>query len=92
MPRPYKIGVGFIGMCIMLSFPFMFIFVIISFSSLSSLIVSTSLAVCGVFVWYVLEFLKAKDYCVFENKPPERTVSGIELVNITDLEEEQMLR
>lgn len=91
MPRPYRIGIGFIGMCIMLSFPLMFIFVIISFSSVASLAVSGTLALSGVLMWYLLEFLKKMNYCIFENKPlAERTISGIELMNITELEEEEM--
>ena len=90
MPRPYRIGIGFIGMCLMLSFPLMFIFVIISFSSVSSLCVSGGLALCGVIVWYLLEFLKNRNICIFENKPlVVRTISGIELMNITDLEEDE---
>ena len=90
MPRPYRIGIGFIGMCLMLSFPLMFIFVIISFSSVSSLCVSGGLALCGVLMWYLLDFLKNRNVCTFENKPlVVRTISGIELMNITDLEEEE---
>ena len=92
MPRPFRIGIGFIGMCVMLSFPLMFIFVIISFSSVASLVVSGTLAAMGVLMWYLLLFLKRMDYCVFENKPPERTISGIELVSIVEAEEAQMLR
>ena len=90
MPRPYRIGIGFIGMCLMLSFPLMFIFVIISFSSVSSLCVSGGLALCGVLMWYLLDFLKNRNVCTFESKPlVVRTISGIELMNITDLEEEE---
>ena len=83
MPRPFKIGVGLVGMCVMLAFPLMFIFVIISFSSLTSLVISSTLAALGVLVWYLLEFLKASKICIFENKPVhEKSCQGIELLHI----------
>lgn len=84
MPRPFKIGIGLVGMCVMLSFPLMFIFVIISFSSTASLLISSCLAVCGVLMWYLLAFLKSQKLCVFESKgEPDRALSfsGIELLD-----------
>ena len=84
MPRPFKIGVGLVGMCVMLAFPLMFIFVIISFSSLTSLVISSTLAALGVLVWYLLEFLKAFKICIFENKPVHvKGTQGIELLHLT---------
>lgn len=84
MPRPFKIGVGLVGMCVMLAFPLMFIFVIISFSSLTSLVISSTLAALGVLVWYLLEFLKASKICIFENKPVHvKGTQGIELLHLT---------
>lgn len=83
MPRPFRVPVGFTGMCIMLSFPLMFIFVIVSFSSWTSLAISGTLSLSGVLVWYLLEFLKARQLCVFETKPEiDRTSSGIELLHL----------
>jgi amino acid transporter len=83
MPRPFRVPVGFAGMCVMLSFPFMFIFVIISFSSWTSLAISGTLSLSGVLVWYLLEFLRARELCVFETKPEiDRTSSGIELLHL----------
>jgi amino acid transporter len=66
MPRPFKVPIPFIGLCIMLSFPLFFIGIIISFSSLSSLLVSGTLALSGIAMFYFLNFLKEKQFCIFE--------------------------
>jgi amino acid transporter len=66
MPRPFKVPLPFIGLCIMLSFPLFFIGIIISFSSLSSLLVSGTLALSGIAMFYFLNFLKENQFCIFE--------------------------
>ena len=50
MPRPFKIGIGLVGMSIILSFPLIFIILIIAFSTLKSIL----LAVCCVCVGVIL--------------------------------------
>jgi hypothetical protein len=68
MHRPYTVPVGFAGMCLMLFFPLVFIGVIIAFSSRQALLVSGTLAVMGVFVYYVLEFSRSLNLCAFNTK------------------------
>ena len=68
MPRPFKIGVGFYGMCLMLSFPLLFILIIIYFSSRLALLISGTLAISGIFVYYMLEFYRSINACAFEDK------------------------
>jgi amino acid transporter len=68
MPRPYTVPVGLIGMCLMLSFPLLFIAIIVSFSSPTALLVSGTLTLLGVCAYYVLEFAKVNDLCRFHNK------------------------
>lgn len=68
MPRPFKIGVGFYGMCLMLSFPLAFIIVILYFSSMQSLVVSGLLAMLGVVLYYILEVARKKGWCDFEDR------------------------
>lgn len=68
MPRPYKINIGFHGMCIILSFPLMFILVIIYFSSFASLALSVSLTLFGVVLYYLLEIARSLNWCHFEDR------------------------
>jgi hypothetical protein len=68
MLRPFKIPIPFVGLCIMLSFPLFFIGIIISFSSISSLLVSGSLALSGIAMFCFLKFLKKNNFCIFEVK------------------------
>lgn len=68
MPRPFRVGLGFTGMAVMLFFPLAFIGVIMYFSSRTALLVSGTLAVLGVGVYYVLEVSKALNLCHFNAK------------------------
>jgi amino acid transporter len=68
MPRPYRIPVGFYGMCVMLSFPLVFIVIIVSFSSVVALVVSGTLALAGVGAYYLLEYARERNLCKFRNK------------------------
>lgn len=67
MPRPYQVPVGFLGMCVMLSFPLAFILVILYFSSALSLILATLLSLSGILVYYLLEMAKARGWCRFQD-------------------------
>lgn len=66
MLRPYKIGLDFFGMCCLLAFPTIFIFIIMWFSSLLSLVVCGCLALSGIALYYVLESAKYEKWCEFE--------------------------
>eukprot|EP01038_Epipyxis_sp_PR26KG_P008883 gene8883-11982_t len=68
MPRPYQVGIGFYGMCVVLSFPLAFIIVILYFSSLQSLVLSMISALSGIVVYYLLEYAKENKWCLFEDK------------------------
>lgn len=68
MPRPFKIPVGFYGMCVMLSFPLLFIAVIMYFSSFTSLVVSSGLALLGIALYYLLEAARVRQWCKFEDR------------------------
>ncbi|RYH27227.1 APC family permease [archaeon] len=84
MPRPFKVGIGFYGMCVMLSFPLAFILVILYFSSTASLIVAAALSLSGVAVFYLLEMAKARNWCHFEDEcaPKEDSNTKIEAAAI----------
>jgi hypothetical protein len=66
MIRPFKIRLGFFGMCCLLAFPTLFIFIIMWFSSLLSLIVCSCLAFSGIALYYLLESAKYENWCEFE--------------------------
>jgi amino acid transporter len=68
MPRPFRIGIGFAGMAVILFFPLAFIGVIMYFSSRTALVVSGTLAFLGVGVYYVLEVSRALNICQFNSK------------------------
>ena len=79
MPRPFKIPVGFYGMCVMLSFPLLFIAVIMYFSSFISLVVSSGLALLGIILYYVLEAARERKWCKFEDRyaaPLNQNIGG----------------
>jgi amino acid transporter len=65
MPRPYRIPLGNVGCCLMTLFPLLFIGVIIYFSSLMALIVSTSLTLFGIVLFYLLQYAKDNKWCLF---------------------------
>lgn len=68
MPRPYRINIGYYGMCVILSFPLLFILVIIYFSSLASFVVSVSLACFGVILYYLLQIARERGWCHFKDQ------------------------
>lgn len=68
MPRPFKIPIGYHGMCVMLAFPLAFILVILYFSSWSALLTSGTLSLCGVGLYYLLEMARTKGWCDFEDR------------------------
>ncbi len=55
-------------MCVVLSFPLMFIGIILYFSSIESLIACSALAVLGGVVYYLLEYAKTNKWCDFHDK------------------------
>lgn len=63
--RPYKIPLGLIAVTIMLIFPILFIFVIISYSSHLCFLVAVCLAVSGTFAYYLLIFMKHRQWVSF---------------------------
>jgi len=70
MHRPWKIPMGFTGICLMLSLPLSFTFVIMYFSSTRSLIASTSATIIGFIVYSLLEKAKEKRWCEFNKYVP----------------------
>lgn len=64
--RPYRIPLSFPCLCVLLVLPFAFIFIIIAFSTTSCLIMSSSMVVLGVVMFYVTEFLRTHKICDFE--------------------------
>lgn len=85
MHRPYTVPIGFAGMCVMLFFPMVFIGVIVAFSSRQALVVSSTLAVLGVFVYYVLEFSRAVQLCAFNAK---EEIEWIEMQSVDPFDHE----
>jgi amino acid transporter len=68
MPRPFKIPIGFVGMCVVMSVPMAFIFVIMYFSSWISLVITIALAIIGVFLFYLLKIAKDRGWCDFDDR------------------------
>mmetsp|Transcript_5955 Transcript_5955/g.8361 ORF Transcript_5955/g.8361 Transcript_5955/m.8361 type:complete len:627 (-) Transcript_5955:35-1915(-) len=66
--RPYRIGVGFYGMCFMLFCPLVFIVLILSISSTISLVLSSVMVLLGPAVYFTLEVAKARKWCKFEDR------------------------
>lgn len=67
LPRPYRVPVDTVGCCVILLLPFLFIVVIISFSSASCLLFTGVVVMLGVINYYVLQHAKRNSWCVFEN-------------------------
>jgi amino acid transporter len=65
--RPYTIPLGFTGCCIMLIPPFLFMGIIIFFSSTSSLLLCIGMSLFGVVLYYVLEYSKTNNILEFQN-------------------------
>lgn len=84
MPRPFRIPIGFYGMCVMLAFPLAFIVVILYFSSMSALVSSVVLTMLGFVLYYMLDYARVNNWCTFvdryagddNNNPPEATPTG----------------
>ena len=95
MPRPFKIGLGYTAMCIVLTFPLAFIVVIISFSTWQALLLSASLALLGGPVFTLLEMAKERKWCEFEEVSllnfgdKDSAISGDEEVDDEEEEEEE---
>lgn len=68
MPRPFRIPIGFYGMCVMLAFPLAFIVVILYFSSRLALVLSGLLTLFGFILFYVLEWARSNGFCSFEDR------------------------
>lgn len=68
MPRPFRIPVGFFGMCLMLTPPLAFIVVILYFSSMTALVLSGALLVLGFVLYYLLELARVNGWCSFEDR------------------------
>jgi amino acid transporter len=68
MPRPYRIPIGFYGMCIFLMFPLSFIAIILYFSSFTSFLLSLLLAACGVGIYWFVEIARENKWCQFEDR------------------------
>jgi amino acid transporter len=75
MPRPYRIPLGTTGCILMTLFPLLFIGVIIYFSSFMAFVVSTSLTLFGVVLYYMLEYAKKQGWCGFEDRFAEDSAS-----------------
>jgi amino acid transporter len=68
MPRPFKIPIGYHGMCVVLTFPLAFIVVILYFSSATALISSVLLSLLGFVLYYILELARTNSWCAFEDR------------------------
>lgn len=64
--RPYKIPLSVPALCFLLILPFGFIGVIIAFSTVGCLILSTSLMLMGVVMFHLTEYLRKNNLCEFE--------------------------
>ena len=65
MDRPYTVPINLVGMSLMLLLPIIFIFIIMSFSSYTCLVVAFFMAVAGVFAYYLLNIAKEKNWTEF---------------------------
>ena len=78
MHRPYKIGLGLIPMSIFLSFPMMFIVIIIYFSSLQSILLSLCCVCLGIVVYYGLSIAKFRGWMEFEGTDHDHILGDAE--------------
>lgn len=65
MVRPFRIPLGLFGMSVVLFFPITFIVVIIFYSSWQCIVVSSSLALLGIPMHWLIETAKQKGWCEF---------------------------
>ena len=68
MPRPFKIPLGTVGVSIILLIPSMFIFIMISFSSVLSIVSAGVMIVLGFVIAQLLTVANDSGWCVFENQ------------------------
>jgi hypothetical protein len=88
--RPYKIPLGLFGCSVMLSFPLLFIGIIIYFSDRTSLLFTGVCALLGVLVFYLLKAAKRYEWCEFVDVDEDAHVD--EMVNdiLAQKEEHEM--
>jgi len=65
MHRPYRVPLGYKGMCVVLAFPLVFIGVILYFSSTMALALSSLLGLAGTGVWWMLKKARRQGWCEF---------------------------
>lgn len=63
--RPYKVPMGLFGVSVMLSFPLIFIGIILYFATTLTLVLTVLCAVCGVGAYYLLKMAKQRQWCDF---------------------------
>jgi hypothetical protein len=68
MPRPFKIPLGTVGVSLLLLVPTLFIFVMIGFSSVLSIVSAGCMCVLGFAVAHLLNVANDRGWCVFENQ------------------------
>jgi hypothetical protein len=68
MPRPFKIPLGTVGVSLMLLVPTLFIFVMIGFSSVLSIVSAGFMCLLGFSVAHLLNMANDRGWCEFENQ------------------------
>jgi amino acid transporter len=68
LPRPFRIPIGTVGMCILLALPMAFIGVVVYFSSPLALGLSALLCAMGGGAYYLLQLAKERGWCDFEER------------------------
>jgi hypothetical protein len=68
LPRPFKIPLGTLGVSLMLLVPTLFIFVMIGFSSVLSVVCAGCMCLLGFAVARLLTVADERGWCVFENQ------------------------
>lgn len=68
MPRPFRIPLGTFGVSLMLLVPALFIFVMIGFSSVLSIVCAGFMCVLGFAMAHLLNIANDRGWCVFENQ------------------------
>ena len=63
--RPYKVPLGLFGVSVMLSFPLIFIGIILYFATTLTLVLTVLCAICGVGAYYLLKIAKQRQWCEF---------------------------
>ena len=68
LKRPFKIPLDTFGVCLMLTLPMIFIFIIIFISSFISVFTAFMLFLLGFVAFDILEYLKQREILIFENQ------------------------